>query len=69
MRSGRSRQPAPRPPAPPVARPPEPRATTGTGPLAGISAAYACRHLSSGDWRYAYCVQVWNDYRRRNGLP
>ncbi|WP_344979262.1 hypothetical protein [Streptosporangium fragile] len=55
-------------------RPPEPRADGGTGTgtgglFAGISAAYACRHLPPGDWRYAYCVQVWNDYRRRNGLP
>ncbi|WP_157594761.1 hypothetical protein [Streptosporangium amethystogenes] len=48
-------------------RPPEPSA--GGGSAAGISAAYACRHLPVGDWRYAYCVRVWNDYKSRNGLP
>ncbi|MEU8383154.1 hypothetical protein [Streptosporangium sp. NPDC048865] len=41
----------------------------GTGGSTGISAAYACRHLPSGDWRHAYCVRVWNDYKSRNGLP
>lgn len=48
-------------------RPVDPAA--GGENAAGISAAYACRHLPSGDWRYAYCVQVWNDYRSRNDLP
>ncbi|WP_433235205.1 hypothetical protein ACQPYK_24920 [Streptosporangium sp. CA-135522] len=34
-----------------------------------LSAAYACRHLQQSDWRYDYCVRVWNDYKKRNGLP
>jgi hypothetical protein len=36
---------------------------------AGVSAAYACQHLDPGDWRYAYCVQVWNNYKGRNSSP
>lgn len=32
----------------------------------GVSAAYACQHLDPGDWRYDYCVQVWNNYKGRN---
>ncbi|MER7134768.1 hypothetical protein [Streptosporangium saharense] len=46
--------------------PPAPR----PGPSAGaVGAAYACRHLSPGDWRYGYCVTAWNEYRRRSGTP
>ncbi|WP_433359285.1 hypothetical protein [Streptosporangium sp. CA-115845] len=54
-------------PAASRSRPADPAAESGGA--AGISAAYACRHLPSSDWRYAYCVQVWNDYKSRNGLP
>lgn len=72
--------PAPRPghtgsPAAPADRAPD----RGTGPTAGtgslltvedrLGAAYACRHLGPDDWRYAYCVTAWNDYRKRIGLP
>lgn len=34
-----------------------------------LSATYACRHLRPDDWRYAYCVTAWNEYRKRIGLP
>ncbi|MBG0824083.1 hypothetical protein HS048_25565 [Planomonospora sp. ID91781] len=34
-----------------------------------FSSAYVCRRLPRGDWRHAYCVQVWEDFRRTNGLP
>ncbi|MGC5013488.1 hypothetical protein ACLQ2R_22235 [Streptosporangium sp. DT93] len=52
-----------------TSRSPFPQAPGGGRPAAGISAAYACRHLPPGDWRHAYCVRVWNDYKHRNGLP
>ncbi|GII13863.1 hypothetical protein Ppa05_05890 [Planomonospora parontospora subsp. antibiotica] len=34
-----------------------------------FSSAYVCRRLPRGDWRHAYCVRVWEDFRRANGLP
>ncbi len=34
-----------------------------------LSAAYACRQLRPDDWRYAYCVTAWNEYKKRLGLP
>ncbi|MEV4095926.1 hypothetical protein [Streptosporangium saharense] len=43
---------------------PQPRPSAGA-----VGAAYACRHLSPGDWRYGYCVTAWNEYRRRSGTP
>ncbi|MBB4919843.1 hypothetical protein [Streptosporangium saharense] len=43
---------------------PQPRPSPGA-----VGAAYACRHLSPGDWRYGYCVTAWNEYRRRTGSP
>ncbi|WP_440070280.1 hypothetical protein [Streptosporangium sp. OZ121] len=64
-RAGRTGTPATRSPSPSASRNRPP----ATGGAAGISAAYACRHLPSGDWRHAYCVRVWNDYKTRNGLP
>ncbi|MEU8204825.1 hypothetical protein [Streptosporangium sp. NPDC049046] len=60
-RAGRTGAPATGSPPPSASRS---RPSSG----GGISAGYACRHLSSTDWRHAYCVQVWNDYRNRNGL-
>jgi hypothetical protein len=55
-------------PASPRARIPAPgggnESRVGTS---GTGAAYACRHLGPGDWRYDYCVQVWNNYSRRSG--
>ncbi|MEU4537230.1 hypothetical protein AB0G15_20415 [Streptosporangium sp. NPDC023825] len=63
-RAGRTGAPATRSPSPSASRNRPP----ATGGAAGISAAYACRHLPSGDWRHAYCVRVWNDYKTRNGL-
>ncbi|WP_344919529.1 hypothetical protein [Streptosporangium oxazolinicum] len=66
-RTGRTGAPATRSPSPSASRSRPP--ATGGGGSSGISAAYACRHLSSGDWRHAYCVRVWNDYKDRNGLP
>lgn len=66
-RAGRTGAPVTRSPSPSASRSRPP--ATGGGGSAGISAAYACRHLPSGDWRHAYCVRVWNDYKDRNGLP
>ncbi|MGJ6965778.1 hypothetical protein ACSDR0_28110 [Streptosporangium sp. G11] len=66
-RASRTGAPATRTPSPSASRSRPPSA--GGGSAAGISAAYACRHLPSGDWRHAYCVRVWNDYKNRNGLP
>lgn len=71
----------PRPPAPPggnerrrstdipdtSAMPDTPAAPDSFGDQ--LSAAYACRHLQTTDWRYDYCLSIWNDYKRRNGLP
>ncbi|MFD1498411.1 hypothetical protein ACFSIL_18560, partial [Streptosporangium lutulentum] len=55
-------------PAAPRARVPAPAGGNESRAADG-GAAYACRHLSPGDWRYAYCVQVWNNYSRRSGTP
>jgi hypothetical protein len=33
-----------------------------------FSAAYVCRRFAPDDWRYPYCVRIWNDYRRQRGL-
>jgi len=63
-RAGRTGAPATGSPPPSASR----SRPAGGGRSAGISATYACRHLSSTDWRHAYCVQVWNDYKSRNGL-
>ncbi|MEV0755529.1 hypothetical protein [Streptosporangium sp. NPDC050280] len=60
-RAGRTGAPATGSPPPSASRS---RPSSG----GGISAGYACRHLSSTDWRHAYCIQVWNDYKNRNGL-
>ncbi|MEV4751959.1 hypothetical protein AB0K21_36860 [Streptosporangium sp. NPDC049248] len=68
-RTARTGAPEARRPSPSASRSGPPDPSAGGGGAAGISAAYACRHLPSGDWRYAYCVQVWNDYKSRNGLP
>ncbi|MEU4409688.1 hypothetical protein AB0F88_34690 [Streptosporangium sp. NPDC023963] len=68
-RAGRTGAPATRSPSPSASRNSASRnRPPATGGAAGISAAYACRHLPSGDWRHAYCVRVWNDYKTRNGL-
>ncbi|MEU0482269.1 hypothetical protein ABZ260_24150 [Streptosporangium sp. NPDC006013] len=68
-RTARTGAPDARSPSPSASRSRPSDPSAGGGSAAGISAAYACRHLPSGDWRYAYCVQVWNDYKSRNGLP
>ncbi|MER5647577.1 hypothetical protein [Streptosporangium sp. NPDC002524] len=76
-RAGRAGTPSTRAPSPSASRNRPPATGSGSGGggggggggAAGISAAYACRHLPPGDWRHAYCVRVWNDYRTRNGLP
>ncbi|MET8386591.1 hypothetical protein ABZV14_26680 [Streptosporangium canum] len=68
----------PRPPNTP--RPPATPRTPRTSPIPDtsvipdspgdrLSAAYACRNLEQSDWRHGYCVRVWNDYKRQNGLP
>ncbi|GHE47915.1 hypothetical protein GCM10017673_57100 [Streptosporangium violaceochromogenes] len=72
-RGARPPAPVPRPgrTAAPAA-PPERAPGHGTGSLTvedRLGAAYACRHLGPDDWRYAYCVTAWNDYRKRVGLP
>ncbi|MFF5114515.1 hypothetical protein [Streptosporangium sp. NPDC000509] len=54
--------------APATGSPPPSASRSRPSPGGGISAGYACRHLASTDWRHAYCVQVWNDYRNRKGL-
>ncbi|MFJ2032970.1 hypothetical protein [Streptosporangium sp. NPDC087985] len=28
-----------------------------------------CRRFRREDWRHDYCVRVWDDYRKRHGLP
>lgn len=62
----------PRPPATPRTPRTSPIPDTSVipdSPGDRLSAAYACRNLERNDWRHGYCVRVWNDYKRQNGLP